>query len=75
MEAKEKALELVVDMYEVLPADEHLDDLSVLNPSAKKCASRAVDEILSHTSLVDIKGFINDEWSYWVQVQKEIEKL
>ena len=73
MTPKEKAEELVIKMYQPLPASkeaekgkEHLY-YNQFN-AAKQCALIAVDEILSAI------GFsINDE--YWKEVKQEIEKL
>jgi hypothetical protein len=73
MTPKEKAEELVIKMYQPLPASkeaekgkEHLY-YNQFN-AAKQCALIAVDEILSAI------GFsINDE--YWQEVKQEIEKL
>ncbi len=73
MTPKEKAEELVIKMYQPLPASkeaekgkEHLY-YNQFN-AAKQCALIAVDEILSAI------GFsVMDE--YWQEVKQEIEKL
>lgn len=62
MTAKEKAEELVHDYYTVIDID--FDD-------AKQCALIVVEEILKALP----EDYQNDIWSYWQDVEKEIEKL
>lgn len=78
MTPKEKAEELVIKMYQPLPASkeaekgkEHLY-YNQYN-AAKKCALIAVDEILKDKEEIDGMRIINDP--YWLEVKQEIEKL
>jgi len=72
MNAKEKAEELIIKMYQPLPAskeakkgEEHLY-YNQYN-AAKQCAIIAVDELLNHCYEV-MKPF-------WIEVKEEINKL
>jgi hypothetical protein len=78
MTAKEKAEELVIKMYQPLPASkeaekgkEHLY-YNQYN-AAKQCALIAVNEILEDREEIDGMRIINDP--YWLEVKQEIEKL
>jgi predicted DNA-binding ArsR family transcriptional regulator len=74
MKAKEKAEQLVIQMYQPLPASkeaekgkEHLY-YNQFN-AAKQCALIAVDEILK------VAFYTNDEiYEHYIQVKQEIEK-
>jgi hypothetical protein len=78
MTPKEKAEELVIKMYQPLPASkeaekgkEHLY-YNQYN-AAKKCALIAVNEILKDKEEINGMRIINDP--YWLEVKQEIEKL
>ena len=78
MTPKEKAEELVIKMYQPLPASkeaekgkEHLY-YNQYN-AAKKCALIAVNEILKDREEIDGMRIINDP--YWLEVKQEIENL
>ncbi len=78
MTPKEKAEELVIKMYQLLPASkeaekgkEHLY-YNQYN-AAKQCALIAVGEILKDREEIDGMRIINDP--YWLEVKTEIEKL
>jgi hypothetical protein len=65
MKAKEKADELVDVYYQLVDyPTPHWKNLS------KQCALIAVDEILSGSRL-----FYLEDYNYWNEVKKEIEKL
>jgi hypothetical protein len=79
MTPKEKAEELVIKMYQPLPASkeaekgkEHLY-YNQFN-AAKQCAMIAVDEILQ-MGIMAQSGEWNMAKSYWQEVKQEIEKL
>ena len=78
MTPKEKAEDLVIKMYQPLPASkeaekgkEHLY-YNQYN-AAKKCSLIAVNEILKDREEIDGIRIINDP--YWLEVKQEIEKL
>jgi hypothetical protein len=69
---KEKAEELVLQFYEVV---KNIYPSTNGMPLAKKCALRAVDEIINTVNMCI--PYQNEETyvSYWQEVKKEIEKL
>jgi hypothetical protein len=78
MTPKEKAEELVIKMYQPLPASkeaekgkEHLY-YNQYN-AAKQCALIAVDEILNHHS--QEQGLYRIDTYYWEEVKQEINNL
>ena len=76
MTPKEKAAELVIKMYQPLPASKEAEkgkEHLYYNQyrAAKQCALIAVDEVLHYSKL---HGFIGlTEW--YCEVKQEIEKL
>ncbi|MEI6186949.1 MAG: hypothetical protein WCP46_00405 [Alphaproteobacteria bacterium] len=73
---KEKAEELVIKMYQPLPASKEAEkDKEHLYynqyNAAKQCALIAVDEMLTHVEMMDDNAAIN----YWQEVKTEIENL
>lgn len=68
MEAKEKALELVVDYYSI--SSEYVD-YGIDWEMAKECATISVDEILK---LLKYEGILIGSY-YWENVKQEINKL
>ena len=80
MTPKEKAEELVIKMYQPLPASkeaekgkEHLY-YNQYN-AAKQCALIAVDEVISNIEPSVSMDVISARIKYWEQVKEEINKL
>jgi hypothetical protein len=65
----EKARELLFEYYSLIPAN------TISN--AKKCAIKAVDEILETIQevFVPLTANVNSTYRYWQEVKQEIEKL
>jgi hypothetical protein len=70
MTPKEKAKELVLQFYEVVKNIYPSTNGMLL---AKKCALRAVDEMIHYLEI--ILGVDKEDFEYWIEVKKEIEKL
>lgn len=76
MTPKEKAFQLF-ENYRVISLIYLLDktkDIKDANNIWKQCALIAVDEILNN---IDFASMLNgvDDFNYWLEVKKEIEKL
>ena len=67
MSAKEKAIELVGKFADI-------QKYSSMKVVAKNCALIVIDEILNS---IDFVSMLNgtDDYNYWKEVKKEIEKL
>ena len=75
MEAKEKANELVVSFYTIMP--ESSNEYGMDWDMAKKCALIAVDEIINSGALNDEEIYVSKPSyvGYWEEVKQEIENL
>jgi hypothetical protein len=76
-EAKQKAVELVEKYYNLF--DIELEN-TISKIEAKRCAKIAVLEIIEQwdyidTYISDMKGTLNPNLKYWLQVKDEIEQL
>lgn len=71
MEAKEKANELVVSFYTIIP--ENSNEYGMEWGMAKECAMIAVDEVIKAGSQEIVSYYFDD--NYWNEVKKELEKL
>ena len=77
MTPKEKAEELVIKMYQPLPASKEAEkgkEHLYYNQydAAKQCALIAVDEILNNDGFVEFDQYLTE---FWGEVKQEIEKL
>lgn len=81
MNAREKAAELVIKMYQPLPASKEAEkgkEHLYYNQyrAAKQCALIAVDELISsHNKWDDYAQTNSEEYYYWQEVKQEIEKV
>jgi hypothetical protein len=74
MTSKEKAKELYLKFHFAIPAI--ADEWQEGQNSAKECALIAVDELISsHNKWDDYAQTNSEEYYYWIEVKKEIEKL
>lgn len=71
MSPKEKAAELVDKFYP--RATSYSSDRKNQNENAKQCALIAVDEIIYYLEYV--LGVDKEDFKYWKEVKKEIEKI
>ncbi len=81
MTPEEKSKQLVDDYYNILPLDKYVITKDYFLSweynawkEAKKCAIRAVDEILKEIEDID-DGQTFIPYEYWNEVKNEIEKL
>ena len=74
MTPKEKAIELVQRFTKIESFHIHERVVFMPLPEAKQCALVAVDEILDAIDWHEYE-VPNNQLEYWLEVQKEIEKL
>jgi hypothetical protein len=77
MSAQDKAKQLVEKYYNLFSIQLE-NEISMME--AKRCALLAVQEIILQwdyidTYIADLKGALNPNLKYWLQVKTEIEKL
>ena len=77
MNAKDKAKYLVEKYYNLFSIQLE-NEISIIE--AKRCALVAVQEIILQwdyidTYIADLKGALNPNLKYWLQVKTEIEKI
>lgn len=79
MESKEKAQELILEMYSMVAFGFKYKFQIIINSddshykTAKQCALVAVDEIIKTTPMY--LGNLNPKWKFWNDVKKEINNL
>ncbi len=77
MSAQDKAKQLVEKYYNLFSIQLE-NEISMME--AKRCALLAVQEIILQqdyidTYIADLKGALNPNLKYWLQVKTEIEKI
>lgn len=77
MNAQDKAKQLVEKYYNLFSIQLE-NEISMME--AKRCALLAVQEIILQwdyidTYIADLKGALNPNLKYWLQVKTEIEKI
>lgn len=77
MRPKEKAYELFNKMIDEIPPNQHKEIITFIEvdvKSAKQCALIAVNELIKTTMQVSSNEIEYDD-KYWIEVEKEINKL